>query len=180
MFKINGVLAITNGQPFVGDIDFCQYANGTKYHLHNGMLVIETPVIFSDTSPEGILKTIEEGKLDFWPINTFRGWNNAGLLRERILKMIDEDHRRKERQKLISELESRFPSLPKELMEKVYNLDHYHEYSDDGAVYRNAQARHEQVLKELRELGMDDFYREYRKILYNFDYYFFMGSRHQR
>lgn len=167
MFKINGILAITNGErPF---LDFNDkkgtYANGIEYYLIKGMLVISTEKIITDESEEGILKTIEEGSLDIWPLTTFRGWNNIAHLKDSMVKRIDENNKRRVFRNKVLELESRYPTLTADLRESIYNLDWYYQYSDDISVYRNAAARHEKVKKQLEEIGMKNFYDEYRFIV---------------
>ena len=167
MFKINGILAITNGETFIGDVILKgEYANGTKYFIIERTLVISTEKIIDNPNDEQeVLKAIEEGKLDFWPLTTFRGWKNIQNLKGSIVKKIEEDKQRQERKKKVQELESLYPDVPDDLKERIRNLDHYHHYSDDGKVWRHAQDRHDKVIEELNAIGKLDLYKEYRKLI---------------
>ena len=167
MIKINGILGITNGdRPF---LDFSDkkgtYANGVEYFLIKGMLVISTEKIVTEEGDEGLLKAAEEGKLDIWPLTTFHNWDNIGLLKQRLIRKIDETKKIKIFSDKVKELDSRYPSVPNDLRQTVYSLDWYYQYTDDGNVYRRAEEWHDKTFKKLKEIGMESYYTEYKKIV---------------
>lgn len=169
MYKINRKIAITNGErPFIdfSDTRKSNYANGTVYYIVDGVLVIETDVIITDTTTEGVLSVIEKGGLDIWPLRHFRGYDNVAKLEQALKDALRCEKEMMEFKQKVLALEQKFPNLPEKIKKKVYNLDHYYEYSDDISVYRNAKAAHEEVIKTLEELNSKEFYVEYTSILF--------------
>lgn len=169
MFLIHNLLAITNGQNYVSNHISGSYAGGTRYHLRKlefgTRLVIETPVLVEDTSDEGVLKAIEEGKLNIFPLTTFQGYDAVASLRKRLFEKIEDAKRLAVFDTKVAELNARYPQVSEELREMVRNHDWYYDYSDDIRVYRAGKVREDKIKAALKEVDAEGYYSEYSSLL---------------
>lgn len=171
MFLIHNLLAITNGQNYGTSLVSGSYANGTRYHLHKleygTRLVIETPVLVEDTSDEGVLKAIEEGKLNIFPLTTFQGRNPVADLRKRLVEKIENAKRAAVFDSKVSDLNARYSQVSGELREMIRNHDWYYRYTDDIRVYRAGEAREDKIKAALKEVNAEGYYTEYSSLIHN-------------
>lgn len=168
MILINNGLAITNGDEFKPNHLSGQYANGTVYHLHvleyGTRLVIETGKLVEDTSDEGILNAIDNGKLDIFPLTTYGGKNSVIGLLKSINRRLENIRRIKEYNEKLAKLSAKYPQIPAELLQELKNHDWYFEFSDDISVYRAGNAHKKELLAKLKEINAEDYYHEYLKL----------------
>jgi hypothetical protein len=171
MFLIHSLLAITNGQNYVSNHISGSYANGTRYHLRKlefgTRLVIETPVLVEDTSDEGVLKAIEEGKLNIFPLTMFQGYDAVAGLKKRMVEKIEYYKKLAAFDAGVAELNTRYPQVTKELCEMVRYHDWYYRYTDDIRVYRAGKAREDKIKEALKELNAEGYYTEYSSLIHN-------------
>lgn len=168
MIRISGTVYLSNGLEIKLEDNMHKgnYADGTKYIVSGRKIIFITERIsvFNEPDDEAMLHLYDAGWFDLWFLKNFNGKNYSFAPPELHARLVQKKKQEEFKQK-VAILETKYPDLTRETKDSVYHLDHYHEYSDDGNVYRNAQARHEKVFKELQALGMEDFYRDYRKLL---------------
>lgn len=169
MFLIHNLLAIANGQDYASSFISGSYAGGTRYHLHKlefgTRLVIETPVLVEDTSDEGVLKAIDDGKLNIFPLTTFQGYDAVASLRKRLVEEIETAKRMAVFDAKVAELNARYPQVTEELCEMLKYHDWYYHYSDDIRVYRAGKAREDKIKEALKEVDAEGYYTEYSSLL---------------
>ena len=169
MFLIHNLLAITNGQNYVSNHIGGTYENGTRYHLrildYGTRLVIETPVLVDDTSDEGVLKAIEQGKLDIFPLTTFQGRNPVVDLSERLSEKIENANKRTAFNAKVAELNARYPQVTEELREMVRYHDWYYHYTDDINAYRDGEVREGKIKDALKEVKAEGYYWDYSNLI---------------
>lgn len=169
MIKINGTILLSNGLDvnLEEGMHAGQYADGTKYIVsgYKIIFITERISVFNEPDDEAMLALYEAGWFDLWFLKNFNG-KDYRFARPELHARIEEKKQREERKKKVQELESKYPEVPDELKERIRNLDHYHEYGDDGKVWRNAQDRHDKVIEELNAIGKLDLYKEYRKLIF--------------
>lgn len=171
MFLIHNLLAITNGQNYDTGHIGGTYANGTRYYLHKlgygTRLVIETPVLVEDTSDEGVLKDIEDGKLDIFPLNNFGGRDTVAAHKRGLFENQEAARKVAAFDVKVAELNSRYPQVTEELRKMVKYHDWYYEYSDAGSVYRAGVAREKAIKAALKEVGAEGYFSEYSCLFNN-------------
>lgn len=171
MFLIHNLLAITNGQNYVSNHIGGTYGNGTRYHLrkleYRPRLVVETPVLVEDTSDEGVLKAIEEGKLNIFPLTTFQGRNSVEYLRKTLVEKRETAKRAAVFDSKVSDLNARYSQVSGELREMIRNHDWYYRYTDDIRVYRAGEAREDKIKAALKEVNAEGYYTEYSSLIHN-------------
>ena len=165
MLLINNILAITNGQNYVSNHIGGTYGDGTRYHLrkleYGTRLVIETPVLVEDTSDEGVLKAIDDGKLDIFPLTTYLGRNTVQELHKRLLEKQETDKKTAVFNAKVDELNARYPQVSEEVRVMVRYHDWYYAYSDSITVYRNGRSSENKILELLREVNAEGYFNEY-------------------
>jgi hypothetical protein len=156
MIKLNGILAVSNGvnmidvEGIMGVNTICRYKLIRDKYLP--IFVVITDFICDDT-PGEIIAAIDSGKFDFKPLRTFKGYDAIPELRKNLIDKIKQEEAKKrfgERVALIG--------LSAEELQQLKTVDWYHDYTDDGAVWRNAEARHKKVKASVGEWK----YSEYR------------------
>lgn len=169
MFLIHNLLAITNGLHSIRNHIGGTYADGTRYYFdkldYGTRLVIETPVLVDDPSDTGVLKAIEEGKLNLFPLTTFQGRNSVEDMRKRLTGKIETAKRIAAFDAKVAELNTRYPQVSEELREMVRYHDWYYSYSDDISVYRAGKAREDKIKAALKEVNAEGYYNEYSCLL---------------
>lgn len=165
MILINNMLAITNGEDFKPNHLSGQYADGTVYHLHElqygTRLVIETDKLVEDTTDEGILNAIDNGKLDIFPLTNYGGKNSVIGLFKSINQKLENIRRIKEYNEKVTKLSAKYPQIPAELLQELNNHDWYFGFSDDISVYRAGSAHRKELLAKLKEINAEGYYHEY-------------------
>lgn len=177
MLLINHRLAITNGQDYERVymdgteriVGVGSYANGTRYCLYKmgfgTRTVIETPTLVEDTSDEGILKAIEEGKLDIFPLTTYGGKNCVLLLKERVSEKLIASKRKLFFDQGLAVLNEQYPQVTQDIRDMLSNHDWYYMYSDDVNVYRSGKDQRDKIMDLLSAVDAKDYYSEYFKLI---------------
>ena len=177
MLLISNRLAITNGEDHErvyvegteGIAGIGSYANGTRYCIYKmgfgTRIVIETPTLVEDTSDEGILKAIEEGKLDIFPLTTYGGENCVLLLKERVSEKLIASKRELFFNQGLADLNAQYPQVTQDIRDMLSNHDWYYMYSDDVNVYRSGKDQRDKIMDLLRKSDAEHYYNEYFKLI---------------
>jgi len=156
MIKLNGILAVSNGvnlsgvEGIVGSNSLCRYKLVRSKYLP--VFVVITDFICDD-DPAEIIAAIDSGKFDFKPLRTFKGYDAIPELRKSLIDKIKQEEAEKRFEEKVALI-----GLSAEELQQLKTVDWYHDYTDDGAVWRSAEARHKEVKSSVGEWK----YNEYR------------------
>jgi hypothetical protein len=156
VIKLNGILAVSNGvnlsgaEGISGSNTLCQYKLLRSKYLP--IFVVITDFICDDT-PSEIIAAIDSGKFDFQPLRTFKGRDVVPELRKSLVDKIKQEEAMKRFEEKVALI-----GLTAEELQQLKTVDWYHDYTDDGSVWRAAEARHKKVKASVGEWK----YSEYR------------------
>ncbi len=180
MIKINGRVYLSNGENIVakfnkeiteGLLHRGKYSDGTEFVVGNYKIIFITEKLceISEPDDEQLVELYKNNLFDFWFLKNFNGCNLSEVPKY-LLDRIEQKEKAKKLKERIVNLAKDYNNIPDEIKEAVYNLDHYHQYTDDGAVWRSAEAKHKEVknLLEQYENGLA-FYSDYRNLIYSFN-----------
>ena len=164
MIKISGNLWISNGYFSSGNSFIMEYKNGSTASIFQGKFVLITPEIIVDTSTEALKKAVVDDKAfdGLWPLQHFAGYNTLQFMKDNLIsRMLI-----KEKEKNIQLFLDDYPHVPIKLIESIRNHDYYYSQSDDIRSYRAGKAQEESIMTQVKELGIEDFYNKFIKLLY--------------
>lgn len=180
-FYINGRLAISNGQELVGPHIWTIETQDTRqddvvlttgYRRRVGdygsVAVLWTPQILKNTDDlDEVVSAIKAGKFDIWPLRSYGGKDTiAELLKETELKIQQKEQEANFAAK-VELLNKVFPEIPPSLKCRIANFDFWYSMSDDGNVYRNGVAKEAELIKELKLIGCEPYFKKYANIYCN-------------
>jgi hypothetical protein len=149
MIKLNGILAVSNGvnmidvEGIMGTNTICRYKLIRDKYLP--VFVVITDFICDDT-PSEIIAAIDSGKFDLKPLRTFKGRDVIPELRKSLVDKIKHEEAKKRFDKRVTLI-----GLSAEELQQLKTVDWYHDYTDDGSVWRAAEARHKEVKSSVGE-----------------------------
>lgn len=129
----NGV-NLDGGEGISGSNSLCQYKLLRDRYLP--IFVVITDFICDDT-PSEIIAAIDSGKFDLKPLRTFKGYDAIPELRKSLIDKFKQEEAKKRFEEKVALI-----GLSAEELQQLKTVDWYHDYTDDGAVWRSAEARH--------------------------------------
>jgi hypothetical protein len=141
-----------------------EYKNGSTASIFQGKFVLITPEIIADTSTEALKKVVVDDKVldGFWPLKHFAGYDMLQFMKDNLISRMLV----KEKEKNIQLFLDDYPHVPVKLIEEIRNHDYYYSQSDDIRSYRAGKAQAESITTQLKELGVEEFYGKFIKLLY--------------
>ena len=167
MLYITGRFAFSNGEEITDGIRGTTI-NGTTYVLRNGCYIVITDKLVDSHDPGDLIKTLDNGLLDIWPICQFGGKNLKVIYREHLTSLINLNRKQKIYNDRLNSVIAKYSHLPKEVIESVKNFDHTYDYSDDGNVYRSGVAKKEEIIKQLKQYDAVNFFKEYCAAVFSY------------
>lgn len=177
MIIISHNVAISNGEDMSGKTKHQSVLkDGTKYHIGltvenpqlrytisqtGSMYILETEHICDPTDNIALIKAIEYGKFERFPLRSF---NNCDLVRNFhniVLTRIASARQTEERNQKVQDLQSKYPTVSFEVFELLSRLDWYYNYTDDIKVWRAAKNRHDDMKQKLTQLNAIGLYQDY-------------------
>lgn len=179
MIIISHNVAVSNGDDMTGKTRHQSVLkDGTKYHIgltaenpelrygqSGHMYILETEYICDPSDNLALIKAIEDGKFERFPLRSF---NNRDLVHNFhciILNRITGAKHVEQRNQKVQALQSKYPTVPFEVFELLSRLDWHYDYTDDIKVWRAAKDRHDSMKQKLTQLNAIGLYQDYNSML---------------
>lgn len=167
LLYIAGRFAFSNGEEITDGIRGTT-SNGTSYVLKDGHYIVITDKLVDSQDPSDLIKALDNGLLDIWPICQFGGKNLKVIYRERLTSLVNLNRKQKIYNDRLNSVIAKYSHLPKEVIESVKNFDHTYDYSDDANVYRSGVNKKEKIINQLKQYDAVDFLKEYSAAVFSY------------
>lgn len=167
LLYITGRFAFSNGEEITDGIRGTT-SNGTSYVLKDGHYIVITDKLVDSHDPSDLIKALDNGLLDIWPVCQFGGKNLKVIYRERLTSLVNLNRKQKIYNDRLNSVIAKYSHLPKEMIESVKNFDHTYAYSDDANVYTSAVNKKEEIIKQLKQYDAVGFFKEYSAAVFSY------------